>query len=50
MGDDDHEVLPAIDDEPDEWHDEHPEATPEEMELGNQLGNTIDITDDEDAG
>lgn len=42
--------LPVLDDEPDVWADEHPEATPEEIEKGNELGATIDVDDDDDNG
>lgn len=44
------EQLPAIDDEPDEWADEHPEATEVEVAEGNRLGDTIDWNDDNDNG
>ena len=47
---DEPEVLPAVDSDPDEWHDEHPDATEEEIVVGNRLGETIDVDDDEDNG
>jgi hypothetical protein len=50
MSDESAELLPAIDSDPDEWADEHPEATPEEIAEGNRLGREIDIDDDEDTG
>lgn len=45
-------LLPAIDELPKsgEWADEHPEATDEEIEWGNRLGEWIDPDDDDDAG
>jgi hypothetical protein len=44
--------LPKIDEPPKtgEWAEEHPEATPEEIELGNRLGQDIDREDDTDTG
>jgi hypothetical protein len=43
-------LLPEIDSEPDEWADEHPKPTDEEVRQGNLLGACIDAGDDEDAG
>ena len=45
-----HTQLPPIDDEPEVCHDEHPEATPAEIVVGDRLGETIDVDDDEDNG
>lgn len=44
------EELSAIDSDPDEWVDEHPKATDEEIAEGNRLGETIAWDDDDDAG
>ena len=44
------ELLPAIDDEPEVWIDEHPQATDEEIAEGNRLGESISVLDDEDQG
>lgn len=46
----DDNLLPAIDDEPDEWVDEHPEAHQAEIDEGNRLGESIDWDDDDDNG
>lgn len=43
--------LPEIDSPPERWVDaEDFEITDEELELGNRLGQTIDVDDDEDGG
>lgn len=43
--------LPAIDEDPDVWAEtEHPQATEEEVELGNLLGEEIQIDADDDDG
>lgn len=45
-------ILPIIDEEPDEWGPEHDdlEITDEEIAEGNRQGREIDIDDDEDNG
>lgn len=52
MPSDTDEVLPALDDEPDEWVDWEDawEPTDEEISLGNELGQQIDVADDTDDG
>ena len=42
------DVLPSLDEVPTAWADEHPQATDEEIDLGNALGEAIDIDDDND--